>query len=272
MVRRPTPRPPVPLAAWTDAEAALQHAVGTLQTGGEEAVHDARVATRRLEALVELLRPRGTRRQARAAQRRLRELRRTLGGARDAEVALGVLTRLARESQPRVTLRLAPARAALQRKVRAARHAAAAGCTGPAQRLTRALARFATASQGRLGERWPRRLAGLAEQVTRAAQRAAHHRDLAALHRLRIRFKRLRYALEAAHTLGWRPLSDDDLHALRTVQDALGRTLDAQAAAPILAEVARGTPLARLAAASARRDTAALATAVAQWLKPRRRP
>ncbi len=100
-VRRKSPRatesatPPqdYPLLAYVDSllEQLQAHVPKALKEWDEEAVHQARVATRRLKAALDLLKPVLSKRPRREFGRVLRRLRRRLGPLRDTDVMLGHL-------------------------------------------------------------------------------------------------------------------------------------------------------------------------------------
>jgi CHAD domain-containing protein len=90
--------PDYPLPAYVDSllEQLQAHVPKALKEWDEEAVHQARVSTRRLKAALDLLKPVLTKRPRRAFGRVLRRLRRRLGPLRDTDVMLGHLGLLAK--------------------------------------------------------------------------------------------------------------------------------------------------------------------------------
>jgi len=194
-----------------------------LRRGDGEAIHDLRVATRRLQATLEIVRDRLPERPRKRLDRRARALRRRLGAARNTWVLCGLLGKF----------RLVPRRderafvADLARRLEGS-----AGSSPPRQRrsLPGIRKRIRTLLQG-----IPRRVAGpgtpagdamrgLVQAVLRA-RTDTQDGDPEAMHRLRIAIKRYRYALEAlteAGTPGLRPA----IHAARSLQSDLGSLHD----------------------------------------------
>jgi CHAD domain-containing protein len=195
-----------------------------------DAIHDLRVAARRLGAALALARPLLRRGPRRAAQRGLRRLRRALGPLRDAEVALELLE--ARLTGAAVPLRRSAAplirrlRARVARgRARAARAALARRVARVEERVRRAVARAERRAAAHPG--WPaRRLAALADRAraTREAlSEALAHSDDAALHAARVAVKRWRYAEECAS----QPTAAVVVPLLRRLQETLGELRDA---------------------------------------------
>ena len=76
------------------AEELWQHSAGVLDTNDIERVHDMRVATRRLRAVLEIFAPCFDRAEHRAALREVKALADALGARRDPDVQLAALERL----------------------------------------------------------------------------------------------------------------------------------------------------------------------------------
>jgi CHAD domain-containing protein len=237
-------------------------AARTTTRADDEAIHDVRVATRRLGAAVGLWRGVVGSDVHRAAARRLRRLRRRLGAARELEVHVASLR--ARMSDETLATRLALeelVRRLVERRDRARRRAARR--TRP-RRIARLMvqlgeARGALAAMGVRPDPPAERTAGesapstvlasdpLAEARRRVARRAAvvrrrvagalEHRDDDALHRARIAVKQWRYAAEAL-----RAATGDDSREtereLKAVQESLGDIHDAAALRDLLRRVA----------------------------------
>jgi CHAD domain-containing protein len=193
-----------------------------------QAIHDLRVAARRLTAALAvwapLLRPRARRR----LRREVRALRRRIGPTREREVMHAMLAarldalppsgrRVAADLLERLQRRVGRGRAAAARQARAPRIA----------RLLRRLDRAAAVVEARAALRPGAldRAAGIAD-ARRAAARDALAAGIArgaddALHRARIAVKRWRYAEECLRAAGVeRP--DVDPARLRALQEALG--------------------------------------------------
>jgi CHAD domain-containing protein len=175
-----------------------------VRTGSDpEAIHDLRVATRRLNAALRVWQEFIPPRARRAARRGLRRIRRRIGEARELEVHVALL-------EDRLSAGSAPGRPMAQnllerlRERLARRRRSAARRVSP-RRLKRVLRRVETAGAG-LRSRRPggpgappvaldveRRLA---EQAAAALRSASEHPDDVALHEARVRVKKWRYALE----------------------------------------------------------------------------
>jgi len=230
-----------------------------------EFVHQLRVALRRVRSSIRVFRPalgRALEADVRAA---LKAVTRIAGRARDLDVlALETLPALRAAGAPATTgsfdARLASARAeareGLRKELRSRRHALALLA------LTQALHRRAEDAAG------GRKARAFAARRLRKAHRALMHAtarldDLGApgRHALRIRAKRLRYALEATGSLFEAKAVRRYTQALSRMQDCLGEVNDAVVAArllrelgapPRLATFARGWLEARAEAAFAR--------------------
>jgi CHAD domain-containing protein len=83
------------LAVETRSRELLDHAAGVLDVTDIERVHDMRVATRRLRAVIEIFSPSLPKRERRAALREVKALADALGERRDADVAIAALEELA---------------------------------------------------------------------------------------------------------------------------------------------------------------------------------
>jgi len=212
-----------------------------------EAVHDLRVASRRLTAAIDLWEPLLDATGARRARRRARRIRRDLARLRDLEVLNAILREHAPAGPPEasaglesvladVTLELAAEReaaprAASRRRVRRVRRA-----------LERALRSPSSGSPGSPGNesRTPRELADGhvsamregAIQALEAGWASGEDRDL---HAARIRVKRWRYAIECRAGLSSATPAPEAPHApgeremlkrLRLLQESLGRIQD----------------------------------------------
>ncbi len=235
-------------------------------------VHRLRLATRRLQGLLELAAALLGPAAVVPLQRRLRRPFRRAGRVRDLQVAAALLrsrgpgdgdaTALAGILEAAVDRPLHRLRRALRRRRRdrlAAEFAVIAAALGRRGNTPPARRRQATAIR--------RRLAALAREARMAADAAVGAPAApAALHQARLRLKRLRYALAAADGLA-------GLHAgpaiapLRTVQRTLGRAADLAVLLALVGDgaTASGAGLVRALAsdhAAARRDALA---ALAAW-------
>ena len=198
----------------------------------DDAVHDLRVATRRLSDILSLWRSALDKRPARRARRSLDRLRRALGTVREHEVHFDLLAKLLEDDPPTLAIagRVLQSRleARLERDRRRAARAARAG------RIARILARVERASAGT-----PARVAAspeiIADALARARQREAVARAALhqleeddggdALHQARIEAKKARYTLECMNAIG---VKDDKrtVRAFRRAQRELGAAHD----------------------------------------------
>ncbi|OLD63616.1 MAG: hypothetical protein AUI47_08640 [Acidobacteria bacterium 13_1_40CM_2_68_5] len=169
---------------------------GVLEDANAEAIHDLRVATRRLQAALDIFGPYLPDRERRRLDRRARTIRRKLGAQRNACMVLEVLSQIS-PRLPGYEKRFA---AGLKHRLgktsaagrRAARRKGLPGLRKRLAALLRALRREGAATRsGPAPAIDPAR----AVAVLRAC-REARDGDAEALHRLRIAIKRHRYAME----------------------------------------------------------------------------
>jgi len=211
---------------------ALSRALPHARTGDPHAIHQARVATRRLR---EALPVAACGAAGRRLERAVRRLTRVLGPVRELDVAVMMLDELAsRPEVPRAAV------VCLQQAIRDERARLHRGLTdivdaGHLEKLTK---RALAAARGRervTAARVPRDPAQLALALGRAARRAERVRatvDNAAgiylpdrLHDVRIAVKKLRYTMEVARQLtGSRARAR--IATLKRTQDLLGRMHD----------------------------------------------
>jgi CHAD domain-containing protein len=194
--------------------------------GDEEAIHDMRVACRRLRAALPVLVKRPASRRTRRTLRLLRDLGRAASGSRDFDVALELLDDL-RGKRPGAEVsvlrkRLADARR--RRKARMAEDLLDLELAQMRRDLRKLVARGAEPLDGALG-----RLRAQADErgleMLGAVERLAADFEPAALHAIRIHAKRLRYAAELQDALSGR--GGAAVQAMKKVQEALGRMHDA---------------------------------------------
>jgi CHAD domain-containing protein len=196
-----------------------------------EPVHQLRVATRRLRAALRLFGPELPRTFVEAAERELAWLGGSVGALRDADVLATRIEAEAARLDPVTRHALGPLALALHERRRHA-HAALVAALDSARcrRLLDRLAAFADSapprSQRRLGDVVARLVRPLQRAVLRAGRRAGPRTPAPALHRLRVRTKRLRYALEILIGLGGEPVRKL-LRRLVRLQDVLGESQDA---------------------------------------------
>ncbi len=204
--------------------------------GDEEALHDFRVALRRLRSTLRSWRPALGEVLRKKDERRLRKIARATNEARDAEVLLAWLA----EAQEELAGSHRPAAAWLAaRTEQHRRHCSDRLRDGSAERLRRLAGRMARrvaggTGRGKAGETFGGALASLVRAQARllrdALLRVASAEDVAHAHRARIEGKRLRYLLEP---LRGTPTVDSSgaVRALKGLQDTLGDLHDAHAAA-----------------------------------------
>ncbi|MEO0322042.1 MAG: CHAD domain-containing protein [Myxococcota bacterium] len=240
LLSRPAPEAARRIALALVGEA---HAAERRLGAGEdkEALHDFRVALRRLRSHSRAHAPRLGKVLGRRARRRIKDIAGATGGARDAEVLLGHLERLAAKLDVDARAQLAPFRAALHEERRRADASALRKARKRfrqlAPQLRRGLGTFTLDLRAASPPRFGVVLAGLARERTAAllatfeeaqlpesgeseGDEAAEQARREALHDARIDVKRLRYLLEPVRpeAEGARAL----VSTLKGLQDLLG--------------------------------------------------
>jgi CHAD domain-containing protein len=220
---------------------------GTLLDLDPEYLHDMRVGTRRLRSALRVFGPALGTRRAESLRLELGWLARLLGEVRDLDVfiaglhgqaaRLGEAKRIAETLERELVARRAPALEALQVALRGRRYEAL---------LRRVAALAASTVPKRPGgpaaltaaESAPPFLAKAHKRVVKQGRLAVPSGEAPALHRLRILFKRLRYASEFfAPAVGER--LDPLIKAMVRFQDCLGEHQDAVVAAGRIEALAR---------------------------------
>ena len=242
------------------------------RAGEIEPVHQLRVATRRLRAALRLFAPLLPARFATAAHRDLAWLARAIGAVRDLDVLSELVRKQAARLEPELRRASGPLGVALHEQ--RAQALAALGTTLDSRRGRRLLERLAAFADSRapvgrgarLGDVAPDLLRPHVRAVARAGRRLGPDAEAAELHRLRVRTKRLRYALETLRSLGDRS-TRELLGRLGGLQDTLGKGQDAVTAIDWLRELAAtpGVP------ASALPPAGALIQALARRVQKQRR-
>lgn len=236
------PVPPASLPAGLTCEEALRHALvialgeaaaQVLETAGEpsvEAVHQLRVALRRLRSLLSVFRRQWAPGDPTALRTGLQDLSRACGETRELDVLLGradpagalapVLIAARRRAAEALveTLSGAPARMTLLEGLIFAE-------AGDWRTRPGAGSGAESGLSGDLRRRW-RRIRRLGDAFTDLGPEERHD--------LRLRIKALRYALDALDLPEWRPLAEALSPRLRAAQDALGALNDADAAKGLL--------------------------------------
>jgi len=195
-------------------------------------VHQLRVATRRLRAALHLFAAFLPKRFVEATQRELSWLASAIGAVRDLDVLAQAVQRRAARLDPELRAALGPVGIAIHER----RAAALEGLvmTLRSSRCRRLLERLGTFAEPRtasrrsepLGRAVPALATPLLRAVRRAGRRIASDSSPPDLHRLRVRVKRLRYALEALRGLGIRSVRSL-IARLERLQGVLGDTQDA---------------------------------------------
>ena len=221
--------------------------------GDEEAIHQMRVAGRRLRVALPLLGRKPSGRRVRRARRILRELTRSAGTSRDLDVSVALF-----DERLRARGELDAERRTLRQRVRSARsrsrgRMAEALMDIDIARVRRDLrvvvsrrAELVFTAMLRLRDARDVRGTAILESLASLGEGF----DPAALHRLRIRLRRLRYAAELAEKLTGQ--SSEAPALFRQLQDVLGHVRDAHVLSCWMG---------RQAAAAASRGQASLAAA-----------
>lgn len=210
--------------------------------GDEKAVHQARVATRRLREALPVVGADLPRRRVRKAVRRVRRITRALGPVREMDVALGVIDELA-GADPGCAAGgvLARREVAAERERRRARMLEAMADPVPRKAVAAVegvLGRLAVSGNAASRVELARRITGRAEGLRRALEEAGVLYSVPRLHAVRIAVKKLRYVLELAGEVRLAPVRLA-VGRLKHAQDLLGRLhdLDVVAAFARAAEV-----------------------------------
>jgi CHAD domain-containing protein len=211
---------------------ALKRALPSVREGDVTAIHEARVATRRLREALPLV---ATGSGGRKLAREMRRMTRALGPVRELDVALLMLDEIATEKDiPRGGVQC------LQQAIREERRLLHRDMTRTLERsnVGKLEKKAVAAARGRDERaaaprgRDPLQLAGARRRAARRAQRLRAAIENAAgiylpdrLHEVRIAVKKLRYAMEIARELsGSRAVAR--ILALKRAQDLLGRMHD----------------------------------------------
>jgi len=221
---------------------ALAHEEAAARTGDVEGVHQLRVATRRLRAALRLFDPLLPRPIAGKMPGELAWLGGAIGGVRDLDVLGVTVRRQAGRLPPNVRAALGPLAIAIHDARTAALEELVRTLDATRSRvLFDRLAAFGEASPGRrqatLGDVAPGIARPLVGSMLRAGRRCGAEPSAEALHRLRVRVKRTRYALEALRALGGKTVRKT-LRRLEELQGVLGEHQDAVTAVEWLRQYA----------------------------------
>jgi len=211
----------------------------------DRAVHDLRVASRRLETALRLWKPTLLAGPARTARREARHMRRAFTKPRDFEMLRSEWQARARNAAPELRVVLETMIARIERRLatasnRARWHASRKRVARIARAISRAVgaggADRAASSASRLADRHVRSMR------ERALQSLAHgfaERSDESLHRARIQVKKWRYAEECEIALHEERSSTAVVGVLKSLQDSLGRVHDLAVAGDACARRAR---------------------------------
>jgi CHAD domain-containing protein len=228
---------------------ALAAAEDGVRAGEVEPVHQLRVATRRLRATLALFAPLVPKGLSRFAERELAWLGTAVGSVRDLDVLDQAVADLAKRLDPELRGTLGPIAVAIRERRSVARDALVKSlASGRCRRLRARIGTFAgsrlpTTTDGRLGELAPRLLRPILRTTLRAGRGVNAESPPAEVHRLRVRVKRLRYALETLRGSEDKA-TDKLLRRLSRLQDVLGDYQDAVTQAAWLRTHAETTLLA----------------------------
>jgi len=223
-------------------ERLLANEPGTRLGQDPEALHDMRVATRRLRAALALFADVVPKRGERL-RRELGWLGRTLGEVRDLDVQLERLAAEAGQDPALAPAALAVSTVLARRRERARARMLRALDSRRYIRLLESLAAFVEAGPRVRGAARqsaalvaPDVLARAYKKTRRAGERLRSDSTPEEFHRMRIRAKRLRYALEFHESLYGRPAEELVAH-LVTIQDQLGLHQDCQVMLGLIDEI-----------------------------------
>ena len=217
--------------------------------GDQDAIHDLRVATRRLQEVLDLFEPVLPRQERQRARRRARRIRHDFAEVRDADVLHALVRGMRAGISAEEKEAIAPLERRLRLKADHLRRELSSGdhhtprVAGIRKRLEALLehleARPAEPSEvaraARVG------LARRARELERARRRAASGRPLAA-HRLRVAIKRWRYALEILDASSLGPFTEA-IETARRLQEKLGALHDLDVLIALIGHETHSRPL-----------------------------
>ena len=204
-----------------------------VRAGEVEPVHQLRVATRRLRATLRLFAPVLSASALALVNADLAWLGREIGGVRDLDVLAEAVKMRGRRLPPSLRRALEPLEDTIRDRRVVTHGRLLEALDGPRRRTL--LTRLSALSVAPAREPQPVRLGNLAPDLIAPVRRAmvdagrrldAKRADAEALHQLRVRVKRLRYALETVRGLGGKQLTKT-LGRLERLQAFLGAHQDA---------------------------------------------
>jgi CHAD domain-containing protein len=202
------------------------------RAGEVEPIHQLRVATRRLRATLRLFEPVLPVRLAVRGQAELAWLGSAIGPVRDADVLSQLVLERAERLDSELRALLGPLGIAIhERRVAAHESLIVALDSSRCRHILDRLAAYAVSAAPRrrtvrLGDIAPDLLRPLLRSVLRSGRRLSADSSPPAFHRLRVRVKRLRYAVETVGGLGGKSMRKL-LRQLVRLQDLLGEHQDA---------------------------------------------
>jgi len=219
--------------AFENGLAALNRNLPGAVAGEADAIHQMRVAARRLRARIDLFRVAIHGGRARSLHNDLQWLGRSAGAVREFDVIGDLLRARAAAIDPSLSEAAQPLLDALVRSRLAAHRTFLQDAASPryrrmCQRLATPLLRVA-ANDTCVAEVAPAMLKPMVRKARKAARRVRADSAPEQIHRLRIRFKRVRYALEILQGIGGKH-TRRALDRLEELQELLGRHQDAVAA------------------------------------------
>jgi CHAD domain-containing protein len=233
-----------------------QELTGLESGGSEEALHDFRVAVRRLRSLARSFRPVLVGSVRRRHERRLRSIAGATSGARDAEVQLTWLERERARFAARDAAALQWLIGDLEDRRQAGYHRATEELVARFRRLARRLSRSLASEPGSqpgvtLADLLAETIRGQAGELAARLEVVTGPFDVEAAHAARISAKRLRYLLEPLRGCE-RADSSAAVTILKELQDLLGELHDAHVLGEVVARklVEAATERARLAHAA----------------------
>jgi CHAD domain-containing protein len=202
----------------SDNAQTLVSLVPAVRDASTEAVHDARVASRRLRGALEIVSTHQPERRLEEATAMARRAARALGRVRDIDVSLELLKDLERRAPA-----AAPGAAACRRELLRARTAARRKLVNRFDTLPiDTLPKLVASAQVRVGRLLAARARERAQILAEAVNHASGVYFPRRAHAARIELKKLRYLLEFSR------YSDADLKLLRKAQEVLGDIQDRQ--------------------------------------------
>ena len=205
----------------------LKHVTG-IRNGDPDAIHDARVATRRIRAVLEVFSDDDSAHHA-ALTQEMRGLGRALGAARDLDVVVELFEEKIWQVPDAARAVVALSRGALHERATARRELIKTIERSPladfAPSAFRRLHRWRPRASAAIGTNLQRRMHGQSSKLSEAVEHASGVYFPNRAHEVRIHAKRLRYLVELASAAS-RPRDDRELTVLKRVQSVLGRLHD----------------------------------------------